>query len=72
MGHIIIKFSMNRGAPTWLKNLELWCGIYRLLNHVFIEIKIKKTKIDNYVRIWERFCYYWKALAKFDLIMLIP
>jgi hypothetical protein len=34
------KISMSKVTSTWfLKCLELWCGIYWLLNHFFIELK---------------------------------
>jgi len=55
-----------------LKCLELWCGLYWLLNHFFIELKKKKPRLKTIlecggIQDW----YYWKAFAKFDLMTLI-
>jgi hypothetical protein len=40
-----------------LKCLELWCGLYQILNQFFIEFS-KKTKIENYIGIWGHSWYY--------------
>jgi len=57
MGFIIKKFLMNKGAWIWFRMLELWCGLYQLLNHFFIEF-FKNTKIENYIGIWGHSWYY--------------
>ncbi len=53
-----------------LECLKLWCGIFWLLDHFFIDW-FSKTKIENYIQIWKHSWYCWKALTKFDLIKLI-
>ncbi len=66
---IIKKFSMNRGATTWFRMFGV--TMWNLLIIPFFHWFFWKTKIENYIGIWGRFWYCWKALTKFDLIKLI-
>jgi hypothetical protein len=69
MEHIIKKFSMNRGAPTWFRMLRaiVW---NLLIIEPFFHWSFWKTKIENYIRIWGHFWYCWKTFTEFDLIKL--
>jgi len=66
---VIKKFSMNRGATTWFKMFRVIVWNLLIIEPFFHWI-FWKTKIENYIGIWGRSWYYWKAFIKFDLIKL--
>jgi hypothetical protein len=59
------------GALTWFKMFGVMVWKLSFIEPFFIDFFLKK-KIENYIGICGCSWYYWEALTKFDLIMLVP